>query len=110
MIMLLKKLEQILLLTGVRKMLTASEARKLVKQAEDKNLQEFEEWAINYNLSEKIQEQAGNGYNYLKISINDLPTNKISMEKFFDKYGYYTDQDYSYNHIKIFWNYRENAN
>lgn len=110
MVMLLKKLEQILLLTGGKAVFAASEARKLVKQAEDKNLQEFEEWAVNYNLSEKIQEQAGKGYNYLKISINDLPMNKISMGKFFDKYGYYTDQDYSYNHIKIFWNYRENAN
>lgn len=110
MVMLLKKLEQILLLTGVRKLLTASEARKLVKEAEDKNLQEFEEWAINYNLSEKIQQEAEKGHNCLKINISDLPMNQIAMKKFFDKYGYYTDQDYSYNHIKIFWNYRENAN
>ena len=107
--MLLKKLEQILLLTGGKVVLVASQARKLVKEAEDKNLQEFEEWAVNYNLSEKIQEQARKGQNYLKISINDLPINKISMEIFFDKYGYYIDQDYSYNHITIFWNYRENA-
>ena len=106
MAMLLKKLEQILLLTGGKVVLVASQARKLVKEAEDKNLQEFEEWAVNYNLSKKIREQARKGQNYLKISINDLPINKISMETFFDKYGYYTEQYYDYNHIKIFWNYR----
>ena len=61
MVILLKKLEQILLLNGGNIVLVASEARKLVKQAEDKNLQEFEEWAINYNLSEKIQEEAEKG-------------------------------------------------
>ena len=84
-------------------MLVASEAKKLVKQVEDKNLQEFEEWAINYNLSEKIQEEAEKGYTCLKINTNDLPMNQIAMEKFFNKYGYYISYNFFDCYIRIFW-------
>lgn len=84
-------------------MFVASEAKKLVKQAEDKNLQEFEEWAINYNLSEKIQEEAEKGHICLEININDLPMNQIAMEKFFDKYGYYISYNLFNCCIRIFW-------
>lgn len=110
MVILLKKLEQILLLNGGKVVLVASEARKLVKEAEDKNLQEFEEWAVNYNLSEKIQEEAEKGHICLKINISDLPMNQIAMEKFFDKYGYYTNYDFFDSGIIIFWDDRKNAN
>lgn len=103
MVMLLKKLVQLLLLNGVRQMLTASEARKLVEEAENKNLQEFEEWAIKYNLSKKNQDKARNGDNCLNIKIKNLPTNQIAMEKFFNKYGYYVSYDYFFNYVIIFW-------
>ena len=84
-------------------MLTASEARKLVEEAENKNLQEFEEWAIKYNLSKKIQDRARNGDNCLNLKTKNLPTNQIAMEKFFNKYGYYVSYDYFFNYVIIFW-------